>query len=111
MTSALQEEVRIDACSSDNEITLKLLAAAAMDEVLVNSEVRNSPSRCALTTDATTGYGRTKMNVTLGFARVNGSMKIGDDHPTKASIDLEIYPALPFFRISSRIPSHRSSRA
>jgi hypothetical protein len=47
MTSALQEEVLIDACSSDNEITLKLLAAAATDEVLVGSEVRNSPSRCA----------------------------------------------------------------
>jgi RNA polymerase sigma-70 factor (ECF subfamily) len=35
MTSTLQDEVLIDTCSSDNEITLKLLAAAAPDEVLV----------------------------------------------------------------------------
>jgi hypothetical protein len=69
----------------------KLIAAAATDEVLVGSEVRNHHPDVQLITDATTGYGKTIMNVTLGFARVNGSMKIDDDHPTKASIDLEIY--------------------
>jgi hypothetical protein len=56
MTSALPEEVLIDACGSDNEITLKLLAAAATDEVLVGSEVRNSPSRCATATQAHDRY-------------------------------------------------------
>jgi RNA polymerase sigma-70 factor, ECF subfamily len=35
MASALQDEVFIDTCSSDNELSLKLLAAAATDEVLV----------------------------------------------------------------------------
>ena len=46
-----------------------------------------------LITDATTDYGKTKMNVTLGYARLNGKVKVDDNDPTKSSVDLRIYPA------------------
>jgi polyisoprenoid-binding protein YceI len=45
-----------------------------------------------LITDATTDYGKTGMDVTLGFGRVNGTV-IFDDDPAKSSVDLHLYPA------------------
>jgi len=54
-------------------------------------DARHSDAR--LITDATTDYGKTKMNVTLGFARVNGRVTIDDSDPTKSSIDFRFYPA------------------
>jgi len=56
-------------------------------------QVDTRHSDVQLTTDATTDYGRTKMNVTLGFARLNGRVKIDDGDPTKSSIDFRLYPA------------------
>jgi polyisoprenoid-binding protein YceI len=53
-------------------------------------DARHSDAK--LTTDATTDYGKTKLKVTLGFARVNGRVKIDDD-PTKSTVDFRIYPA------------------
>jgi YceI-like domain len=55
-------------------------------------QVDTRHSDAKLTTDATTDYGKTKLNVTLGFARVNGRVSINDD-PTKSSIEFRIYPA------------------
>src|ERR1700731_4779617 len=46
-----------------------------------------------LITDATTDYGKTKINVTLGYARLIGKVKVDDNDPTKSSVDLRIYPA------------------
>jgi len=46
-----------------------------------------------LITDGTTDYGKTKINVTLGFARVNGDLRIDDADPTQSRVDLHIYPA------------------
>jgi polyisoprenoid-binding protein YceI len=46
-----------------------------------------------LNTDATTDYGKKKINVTLGFTRVSGMLKIGDADATQSSVDLRIYPA------------------
>jgi len=46
-----------------------------------------------LITDGTTDYGKTKINVTLGFGRINGELKIDNDDPTKSSVALHIYPA------------------
>ena len=56
-------------------------------------QVDTRHSDAKLDTDATTDYGKTKINVTLGFARVNGIVKIGDGDPTQSSVDLRIYPA------------------
>lgn len=50
-------------------------------------------SDAQLITDATTDYGKTKIDVTLGFARVNGKLTFDNGDPTKSSIDLRFYPA------------------
>jgi len=44
-------------------------------------------------TDAMTNYGKEKINATLGFARVNGIVRLDDGDPTQSKIDLHIYPA------------------
>jgi polyisoprenoid-binding protein YceI len=55
-------------------------------------QVDTGHSDAQLITDATTDYGKQKIDATLGFARVNGKM-ILDGDPTKSSVDLVIYPA------------------
>jgi polyisoprenoid-binding protein YceI len=50
-------------------------------------------SDAQLITDATTDYGKTKIDVTLGFARVNGRVELDHDNPAKSSFDLRLYPA------------------
>ncbi len=45
-------------------------------------------------TDATTDYGKQKLNATVGFARVNGIVRIDDGDPTNSRFDLHIYPAM-----------------
>lgn len=50
-------------------------------------------SDAKLTTDGTTDFGKTKIDVVLGFARVNGDVKLDDADPTKSHIDLHVYPA------------------
>ena len=56
-------------------------------------QVDTRHSDVQLITDATTDYGKTKIDVTLGFGRVNGGLKVDDVDPTKSSVDLRIYPA------------------
>lgn len=46
-----------------------------------------------LITDGTTDYGKTKIDITLGFGRVMGAVRIDDGNPTKSRVDLHIYPA------------------
>jgi len=50
-------------------------------------------SNAQLITDGTTDYGKTKIDVTLGFARVMGALRIDDVNPAKSSVDLHIFPA------------------
>lgn len=50
-------------------------------------------SDAQLITDATTDYGKTKIDVTLGFARVNGRVEFNNDDLAKSSFDIRIYPA------------------
>jgi polyisoprenoid-binding protein YceI len=50
-------------------------------------------SDAQLITDGTTDYGKTKIDITLGFGRVMGAVRIDDGDPTKSSVDLHIYPA------------------
>jgi polyisoprenoid-binding protein YceI len=56
-------------------------------------QVDTRHSDAKLIADATTDYGKTKLNVALGFARVKGRVKIDDLDPTKSSVDLRICPA------------------
>jgi polyisoprenoid-binding protein YceI len=57
-------------------------------------QVDASHSDAQFVTDATTNYGKQKMNATLGFARVNGIVILDDGDPTQSRIDLHIYPAM-----------------
>ena len=50
-------------------------------------------SDAQLITDATTDYGKRKIDVTLGFARVNGRVELGNDDLAKSTFDFRIYPA------------------
>lgn len=56
-------------------------------------QVDTRHSDAQLKTDATTDYGKTKMDVTLGFARVRGRVVLDDADPAKSSVNLSIYPA------------------
>jgi polyisoprenoid-binding protein YceI len=53
----------------------------------------NRLSDAQLITEATTDYGKTTMNVTLGFARVNGIVRIEGNDPKESRVDIAIYPA------------------
>jgi polyisoprenoid-binding protein YceI len=50
-------------------------------------------SSAQLITDATTEYGKSKIDITLGFARVNGQVAIDNNDLAKSSFDLRLYPA------------------
>jgi len=56
-------------------------------------QVDTRHSDAKLITDATTDYGKTKMNVTLGYARIYGRIKIDDGDPAKSNIEFSFYPA------------------
>lgn len=56
-------------------------------------QVDTRHSDVQLVTDGMTDYGKTKMDFTLGFGRVNGSMKIDEADPTKSSVVFRFYPA------------------
>jgi polyisoprenoid-binding protein YceI len=86
--------------------TVVFAAAVVLALAVLGLDVPNKPSSMAgswqvdtrhsdakLITDATTDYGKTKMNVTFGFARVNGRVTIDDGDPTKSSIEFRFYPA------------------
>jgi polyisoprenoid-binding protein YceI len=86
--------------------TAVLAAAVLLALAILGLDVPNKPASMAgswqvdtrhsdaqLTTDATTDYGKTKINVTLGFARVNGTVRWDDADPSKSSVDFRIYPA------------------
>jgi len=50
-------------------------------------------SDAQMTTDGTTDFGKTKMAFTVGFARLNGRMKIDNNNPAASTFDLAFYPA------------------
>ncbi len=50
-------------------------------------------SDAQLITDGTTDYGKTKMNIALGVARVNGKITLDEADLTKTKVDFRIYPA------------------
>ncbi len=54
-------------------------------------DARHSDAK--ITTDGTTDFGKTKIDVVLGFGRVNGEVKLVDGDPANSHVDLHIYPA------------------
>jgi len=56
-------------------------------------QVDTRHSAAQLITDGTTDYGKTKLDFTLGFGRVNGEMNINDADPTKSNIVFAFYPS------------------
>lgn len=50
-------------------------------------------SDAQLVTDATTNYGKTKINYTVGIARVSGKVNLNDADSSKSSFDFTMYPA------------------
>lgn len=56
-------------------------------------EVDAHHSDVQLVTDATTDYGKIKVDVTLGFARVTGRVELNNDDLARSSFNLRIYPA------------------
>jgi polyisoprenoid-binding protein YceI len=54
-------------------------------------DARHSDAR--LTTDGTTDFGKTKMNITAGFARVNGTVKLDGSDYSNSAFDFRLYPA------------------
>ena len=56
-------------------------------------QVDTRHSAVQLITDGTTDFGKTKLDFTLGFGRLNGAVKIDDADPTKSSIVFRFYPA------------------
>lgn len=45
-----------------------------------------------LITDGTTDYGKKKINFTLGYAKIHGTLKLDDANPANSSIDFSFYP-------------------
>ena len=56
-------------------------------------QVDSHHSDAQLITDATTENGKKKIDVTLGFARVNGRVTLDNNDLAKSSFDFRIYPA------------------
>ncbi len=54
-------------------------------------DARHSDAR--LITDGTTDYGKTKINVALGVARVNGQIILDAADLTKSNVEFRLYPA------------------
>jgi polyisoprenoid-binding protein YceI len=46
-----------------------------------------------LSTDATTDFGKTKINFTIGIARVSGSVKLDESNSANTTFDFDMYPA------------------
>src|SRR6266404_3009354 len=56
-------------------------------------QVDSRHSIMELTTDGTSDYGKTKINVTLGVGRVDGVLTIDDNDSTRSSVNVQFYPA------------------
>lgn len=79
--------------------TLLMAGALAMNAPSKPASVAGSwqvdarHSDAKVTTDGTTDFGKTKIDVVLGFGRVNGEVNVDNGDPSKSHVDLHIYPA------------------
>jgi polyisoprenoid-binding protein YceI len=56
-------------------------------------QVDTRHSDAKLITDATTDYGKTKINVALGYGRLYGRVNLDDADPAKSGVEFRFYPA------------------
>ena len=56
-------------------------------------QVDSRQSSAQVITDGTTDFGKKKVDFTLGFARVNGTIKLDDANPANSKLDFSMYPA------------------
>lgn len=56
-------------------------------------QIDSRHSYAQIITDGTTDFGKKKIDITLGFARLNGQLKLDDIDPAKSRLDFRIYPA------------------
>ena len=73
-----------------------ILASSTAEEPLspVGSfQVDSRHSDAQLSTDGTTNFGKTKMTFTIGFARVNGTVKLDSSASANSAFDFRMYPA------------------
>jgi len=70
-----------------------LSASTKSNSIAGSWQVDTRHSDAQLITDATTDFGKTKMSVTIGFGRVNGTMIFDDADLSKSSVDVRLYPA------------------
>jgi polyisoprenoid-binding protein YceI len=57
-------------------------------------ELDASHSNAQLSTDGTTDFGKSKTTFTIGFARLNGTVKLDGDNPANSAFDFRFYPAM-----------------
>jgi polyisoprenoid-binding protein YceI len=74
-------------------------ASQSSSHIASSWQVDTHHSDVQLITDATTDYGKTKMNITLGFGRVNGTVIFDNSDLARSIVDLRFYPA------TSNLPS------
>jgi len=75
---------------------LAMMAAAPSKEITSKSgswAVDGRHSSAQLVSDATTDYGKTRTNLTLGFGRISGKVVFDDNDPSNSRFDFSIYPA------------------
>jgi polyisoprenoid-binding protein YceI len=56
-------------------------------------QVDSRQSSAQVITDGTTDFGKKKVDFTLGFARVNGTITLDDANPANSKLDFSMYPA------------------
>lgn len=56
-------------------------------------QIDSRHSYAQIITDGTTDFGKKKIDITLGFARLNGELKLDNNDPARSRLDFRIYPA------------------
>lgn len=56
-------------------------------------QIDSHRSYAQIVTDGTTDSGKKKIDITLGYARLNGALQLDDADPAKSRLDFRIYPA------------------
>jgi len=75
-------------------LVIAVLALGAKKPPIMNGSwmVDTRHSDAQLITDGTTDYGKSKVDITLGFGRVKGALKIDDANLSQSHVDLHIFP-------------------
>jgi polyisoprenoid-binding protein YceI len=72
---------------------LALSVSSAASSTTGSWQVDSHQSSAQIITDGTTDFGKTKINFTVGFARISGTITLDDAAPANAKLDFCTYPA------------------